>query len=106
MENKTNTNLTEADVARFDALTVALEAAKNDKKEREIINQKLIEFFRAHNLKSFKTEKYVIRFADARETNQFDAELLQSKYPEIWKECHTIAKRKPHISVKPIAPTK
>lgn len=93
-------SLQEKDLAKLSDLMSALEAAKKDKAEKEVIVLKLMEFFRETGLKSYKTDSLIIRFVDTRETSQFDPELLQEKYPEIWKECHATKQRPPHISIK------
>lgn len=99
-------DLQEKDLSKLSKLLDSLEKAKRDKMESQVIMDKLIEFFRETGLKSYKTSDLVIRFVDERKTLQFDAELLQIKYPEIWKECHSERVRKPHLSIKKISEDK
>ena len=96
-------DLQDKDLSKLSKLLDNLEKAKRDKMESQVIMDKLVEFFRETGLKSYKTSELIIRFVDERKTVQFDAELLQSKYPEIWKECHTEHIRKPHLSIKKIS---
>lgn len=92
--------LTTAELDRLAELVDALEKAKSDKKETETIKEKLMIFFRENHIKTFHHGNIVIRFTDERTTNEFDVDLLQEKYPEIWKECHCEHVREPHISIK------
>ena len=93
-------DLSTADLERLSALVASLEQAKKDKAEKNAIAEKIMEFFRSTGLKSFKYKDIVIRFTDERETTEFDVDMLREKYPEIWKECHSLNVRPPHLSIK------
>lgn len=98
-----NATLSATDLARLSDLMTALEQAKKDKNEQRVILDKIMDFFRANNIKTYHYNDIVIRFTDARQTNQFDVDMLQSKYPEIWEECHSVVTRPPHLQVKKLA---
>lgn len=95
-----NANLTSEDLARLSQLLDSLNQAKKDKNEKSEIEVKIMDFFRQTGIKTYHYGDVTIRFTDERETNEFDVETLMSKYPEIWKECHAIHKRPPHLLIK------
>lgn len=101
----TNPKLNADDLSRLSDLMTALEQAKKDSVERKQILDKVMDFFRANNIKTYHYNDIVIRFTDSRETNQFDVQMLMQKYPEIWKECHSVVTRPPHLAVTKLKKT-
>lgn len=95
-----STNVSTVELDRLADLTDALLDAKKNKEERDVILNKIMDFFRENGIKSYRHGDIVIRFTDSRETNQFDVDLLKAKYPEIWTECHAVHVRAPHLSIK------
>lgn len=93
-------DLQTTDLERLSELITALEKAKQDKAEKKVIVEKIMDFFRENDIKTYHYGDLLIRFTDERTTIQFDVEMLQSKYPEIWKECHSEKVRQPHLQIK------
>lgn len=91
--------LNSKDMDRLSALVDRLENAKGDEREKELIMEKIKEFFRETGMKSFRYNDIVIRFTDDRVTNQFDVDILREKYPEIWLECHSDKVRPAYVSI-------
>lgn len=99
---KNNVSLSTEDLNRLSNLIDSLEQAKKDKTEKNAIMNKIMDFFRANGIKSYRYGDIRIQFTDARETYQFDVDMLRAKYPEIWEECHSIKSRDPHLAVTKI----
>jgi hypothetical protein len=95
--------LTDADMARLSEIMTELGTANANKEEKNKIKEKLIAFFRQTGLKSYRTKDLVLRFVDERDTMAFDVEMLQTKYPEVWKECHTKHHRDANVNIRKIA---
>ena len=96
---KNRPTLSTEDLARLSDLMDSLEQAKKDKNEKNVILNKIMDFFRMNGIKSYRYGDVRIQFTDERETNQFDVDILRAKYPEIWKECHSVVTREPHLAV-------
>lgn len=90
------------DLDRLQDLLDLFNKAKEGSREAQSIKLKLMDFFREQGIKTFKYKNILIRFTEGRETNEFDVHVLMDKYPEIWKECHSLNYREPHISIKKI----
>lgn len=93
-------DLTSEDLSKLDGIMTAMSDAKLKREEKNVIVEKLIDFFRSTGLKSIRHEDLVIRFSDSYETKQFDPDMVRTKYPEIWVECHSVVVRPPHVSIK------
>ena len=94
-----NVNLSTEDLDRLSSLLDSLEQAKRDKAEKNVIMNKIMDFFREQGIKSYRYGNIRIQFTDTRETNQFDVDMLRAKYPAIWEECHSVQVREPHLAV-------
>lgn len=92
--------LNENDLLKLKELLSSLANAKEDKKEAELIKEKLINFFRTTGLKHYKADGLSIRFVEERITNAFDVKILQSEYPEIYEKCHGPITKPPHLIIK------
>lgn len=95
-------NLTTNDLARLNALMTDLVEAKANKAEANSIKTKIMDFMRNTGIKSFRENGLYIRFTEARTTCEFDVELLRTKYPDIWKKCHSEQVRPAHLSIKKV----
>lgn len=95
-----NTNLKTEDIERLEELIDNLAQAKKDKAEQAVIKNKIMDFMRSLNIKTFRQGNIVMRLTDRRETNEFDVDMLRQKYPDIWKECHSKQVREPHLQIK------
>lgn len=94
------TNLKTEDIERLETLMDNLAQAKKDKAEQAVIKDKIMDFMRSLNIKTFRQGNIVMRLTDRRETNEFDVDMLRQKYPEIWKECHSTQVREAHLQIK------
>lgn len=94
------TNLKTEDIERLETLMNNLAQAKKDKAEQAVIKDKIMDFMRSLNIKTFRQGNIVMRLTDRRETNEFDVDMLRQKYPEIWKECHSTQVREAHLQIK------
>lgn len=94
------TKLKTEDISRLEALMSNLEQAKKDKAEQNLIKEKIMDFMRELNIKTFREGGLVIRLTDKRTTNEFDVDMLREKYPKIWEECHSIQERPAHLQIK------
>lgn len=101
-----NQNLTTEDLDRLEQLMKDLANAKQSKAESNLIRAKIMDFMRANNIKSFKHNDIMLRFVEERTTIQFDVQLLKSKYPDIWKECHGEAMRPADLIIQRTTPDK
>lgn len=101
---KTNLSTTELD--RLSELMTALENAKKNKAESEVIKNKIMDFMEQNNIKTFRHNDILIRYTPQRTTNEFDVFMLKEKYPKIWEECHSDQIRQPHLQIKRTAPEK
>lgn len=88
------------DIERLEELIDNLAQAKKDKAEQAVIKDKIMDFMRSLNIKTFRQGNIVMRLTDRRETNEFDVDMLRQKYPEIWKECHSTQVREAHLQIK------
>lgn len=96
----TATTLKTEDIERLEELIDNLAQAKKDKAEQAVIKDKIMDFMRSLNIKTFRQGNIVMRLTDRRETNEFDVDMLRQKYPEIWKECHSTQVREAHLQIK------
>lgn len=94
------TKLKTEDISRLETLMSSLEQAKKDKAEQNLIKDKIMDFMRELNIKTFREGGLVIRLTDKRTTNEFDVDMLREKYPKIWEECHSIKERPAHLQIK------
>lgn len=94
------TNLKTEDIERLEELMDNLAQAKKDKAEQAVIKDKIMDFMRSLNIKTFRQGNIVMRLTDRRETNEFDVDMLRAKYPDIWKECHSTQVREAHLQIK------
>lgn len=94
------TNLKTEDIERLEELMDNLAQAKKDKAEQAVIKDKIMDFMRSLNIKTFRQGNIVMRLTDRRETNEFDVDMLRQKYPEIWKECHSTQVREAYLQIK------
>lgn len=85
MANALNAN----DLKRLAELMDNLNNANLDRKESDIIKDKLKAFFKATGLKSYRYGDMVIRFVDDYESRSFDLDMLRERYPAIFDECHS-----------------
>ena len=99
-------NLKTEDLNRLSTLMTDLADARANKAEANAIKEKIMDFMRETGIKSFRENGLYIRFTEARTTNEFDAELLRTKYPDIWKECHSEQVRPAHLLIKKVAKPK
>ena len=93
-------NLSTTDLDRLEELMTELSNAKKSKKESEVIKDKIMDFMEQNNIKTFRHNGILIRFTPSRSTFEFDVQLLKSKYPKIWEECHSNQMRPPHLLIK------
>lgn len=94
------TKLKTEDLKRLETLMTNLEQAKKDKNEQSVIKEKIMDFMRELNIKTFREGNLVIRLTDKRTTNEFDVDMLREKYPQIWEECHSVQERPAHLQIK------
>lgn len=96
-------NLKTDDLKRMNALMTSLAEAKANKAEANAIKEKIMDFMRETGIKTFRENGLLLRLTDERTTCEFDVDLLRTKYPEIWKECHSEKVRAPHLSIKKVS---
>ena len=97
-------NLKTEDLQRLNALMTNLTEAKANKAEANAIKEKIMDFMREAGIKTFRANGLFLRLTEERTTNEFDADMLRAKYPDIWKECHSEKVRAAHLQIKKVAP--
>lgn len=105
-EKKAPVNLTTEDLENLSKLMATLDDAKFARDQKKVIEGKIMDFFRQVGINTYHYGDILMRFTEERDTNQFDVEMLKTKYPEIWKECHSVNRRPPHLLIKKVAKKK